>query len=195
MGPPDATRATLDRSAVLRAARDQLVDHGAVSLRRLAARLGVTAPALYAYFPSKEDLLRAVADEEFNRLASRLERVEEDDPVELIRARSHAYVDHALEHPALFRVMFLFRPDWVGSTKGDELLAASRAFAVAAVPVQQAIDDGRLRGEDALLASLTIWSAVHGVATVLLAGPGLPEAYERALVDSVIDSVLAGLAP
>jgi hypothetical protein len=40
---------------------------------------------------------------------------------------------------------------------------------------------------------LTLWAAVHGVATVLAAGPNLGEDYERALVDSVVDSVVQGL--
>jgi TetR/AcrR family transcriptional regulator, tetracycline repressor protein len=66
--PPHRTagqRAGLSREAVLGAARrvadDQGVDH--LTMRRLAAELGVTPNALYTYFPDKEALLDALVDD------------------------------------------------------------------------------------------------------------------------------------
>ncbi len=51
----------------------------AVSLRRVAAMLGVTAPALYAYVTDKNDLLRSVAEVEFDQLMQRFEAIDETD--------------------------------------------------------------------------------------------------------------------
>jgi AcrR family transcriptional regulator len=62
--------ARLDLEAVLDAAI-ALADEGgleAVSLRRLADRLGVTAMALYRYVPSKEALLDGMADRLYGEL-------------------------------------------------------------------------------------------------------------------------------
>ena len=72
MAPP------LTRESVIEAARRSIVADGleAVSLRKLAASLGVTAPALYAYVDDKRDLLRAVAEREFQRLARRRQRID-----------------------------------------------------------------------------------------------------------------------
>lgn len=195
-------RPALTREAILAAAREVLVAEGlaAVSLRRLAARLGVTAPALYAHVDSKDDLIGALADDEFARLIEHMELRTAadpgavDDPIERIRVQSRAYVEYALANPTLFHVMFVFRPDAVPQPNAVELPMASKAFAIAAVAVEDAIAQRSLRESDPLLASLTIWSAVHGVATVLLAGPGFAPDDERALIDSVIDSVVAGLA-
>ena len=72
---------------------------------------------------------------------------------------------------------------------------ASRVFAEGAAGIADAVDAGLLRAPDAVLAGLTIWSAVHGVATIVARGPGLDPAYESALVDSVIDAVVDGLRP
>ena len=60
---PASDRPLLHREAIIAAARELIVADGleALSLRRLAARLGVTAPALYAHVRDKQDLLRAVA--------------------------------------------------------------------------------------------------------------------------------------
>lgn len=191
-----STRGTLTRAAVLAVARDLLVADGlaGVSLRKVASRLGVTAPALYAHVESKDELLRALAEEEFEHLIARLNAAADaPDPIGRIRAQSVAYVEHALENPALFHIMFVFRPDSVGPDNVEVLPLASKAFAEATAAVQDAIEAGLLVETDALMASLTIWSAVHGVATVLLARPGLGRDYERALIDSVVDNVLAGL--
>src|SRR5215831_5461101 len=56
------SRPPLTRETVVAATRELIEDEGleAVSFRRLAQRLGVTAPALYAYVSDKDDLLRSV---------------------------------------------------------------------------------------------------------------------------------------
>lgn len=180
------------------AARELVADDGirALSLRPLGARLGVTAPALYAHFESKEALVLAVAEEEFARLIAHIEASTEGlvAPVARIKAQCHAYVEYAVENPALFEILFVFRPAWSPQPAATELPMASKAFEISAVAVEDAIATGALRATDPLKASLTIWAAVHGVATVLLARPGLGAEYEAALVDSVIDSVVGGLS-
>ena len=190
-------RPPLSAAAILDAARAIMVDDGpdAVSLRRIAARLGVTAPALYAHFASKDDLMRAIADEEFGRLLDGLVAASTavEDPVERIKAQSRAYVDHALANPALFGVMTMFRPAWSPQQAAAEHDLASKSFEVSSVAIDDAIAAGLLRTDDPLMVGLTIWAAVHGVATVLLARPKLGADYESALVDSVIDAVVDGL--
>ena len=64
----------------------------ALSLRRLARQLGVTAPALYGYVHSKQDLLSAIAEAEIERLSSRFTDVDDADPIDRIRAHSRAYI-------------------------------------------------------------------------------------------------------
>ena len=191
------TRTPLSAAAILDAARAVMVEDGpdAVSLRRIAARLGVTAPALYAHFASKDDLLRAIADEEFGRLLDGLvvASTAVEDPVERIKVQSRAYVDHALANPALFGVMTMFRPAWSPQDAATEHDLASKSFEVSSVAIDDAIAAGVLRTDDPLMVGLTIWAAVHGVATVLLARPNLGADYESALVDSVIDAVVDGL--
>lgn len=194
-----AERAPLQREAIVAAARELIVADGleALSLRRLAATLGVTAPALYAHVTDKEDLLRAVAEGEFEALVATFDAVDAADPLERIRAHGRAYVAHARANPALFQVMFLFPPDLgPGSTAGaDELPGATKAFAAAAAAVQAAIDAGQIASDDPLLVALTLWSGTHGVAEVLQLGFGLPPELEDAMVDEVTGRILAGYRP
>lgn len=169
----------------------------ALSLRRLATRLGVTAPALYAHVSSKRDLVRAVAEVEFDRLLERFDEVVTTDPLERIRAQSRAYIDHARENPELFQVMFVFPPDLGAAPLPDgvELPAATSAFMTALAAVEDAMDQGVLERADPVLVALTLWTANHGLAMALLLGLSLPASIEDQLVGEVTSRLLRGWAP
>ena len=177
--------------------RSVLVEHGmdALSLRTLASRLGVTAPALYAHVDDKADLLRAVADAEFALLADRLRAVTGDTSIARVRGQAIEFIDFVGECPSLYRLMFQFRPDIVPQEAVTELPSASAAVAVAMEAVNQAMDDGYLRREDPVVMSLTIWAATQGAAVLVLYPLGFEPEYERRIVLNIIDSALAGLAP
>jgi AcrR family transcriptional regulator len=195
--PSDPERAALTREAVVAAARDLVSEGGleALSLRRLAARLGVTAPALYAHVHDKRDLLAALAEGQFDELVARMDAAAGLPPVERIRAHCRAYVQHARENPELFGVMFLFSPDLgpAGGTdlpEGAELPAATKAFGYALAAVEEAARDGDLATDDPLLTALALWSATHGLTTVLQLGLGFTGDTEDALLDELLDRLL-----
>jgi AcrR family transcriptional regulator len=81
-------------AAIRDAAVDLIARHGyeAVSMRQLAAEVGVQAAALYRYFPTKEDLLFALMEGHMSELAASWEatRPASPDPV----ARLAAFVEH-----------------------------------------------------------------------------------------------------
>jgi AcrR family transcriptional regulator len=189
-------RGQLTRELVISAAHDLVAAEGldALSLRRVATALGVTAPALYGHVDDKVDLLRALAELEFERLRAAFEAIDDADPLERVRAQAKIYVEQALGDPALFEVIFHIRPDWANAPAVDELPAASRTFSMGAAAVEAAIAAGQLRDEDPFLVSLALWSAAHGVASVVLAGINLGDEFTARLVDAVVDNLLAGFA-
>lgn len=166
----------------------------ALSLRKLAGRLDVTAPALYAHIASKHDLLAAVAERGFDELVDAMEAVDDPDPVERLRAYAAAYVEAARADPELFRVLFYFAPvvDGGPAIAGVHLDAATRAFALPLATVEEAVASGALATDDPLLVALTLWSTAHGVAATLQLGLPLDAAHERALATEAVDRLLAG---
>ena len=60
------------RKAILDAARDLFVaeGYGNVSMRKVADRIEYSPAAIYSYFPSKDDIFFALAEEEFRLLAT-----------------------------------------------------------------------------------------------------------------------------
>lgn len=184
--------APLSRELVVETARAQLErgDGAQLSLRAVARELGVTAPALYAYIEDKGELMAAVATDHFERLVERFELIAEPDPLDRIRAVSRAYVAHAVESPALFRLMFRFPPS--PTTEVDAFPPATRAFEVASAATADAVAQGLLRVSDVTMACMTMWAAMHGVAEVLLMGFGFDQDGAERFLTTTIETVLAG---
>lgn len=194
-------RPPLQRDAIVDAARMLVSRDGLerLTLRRLADVFDVSAPALYAHFTDKKDLLRAVAEREFDDLITAYDRIEaeldERDSLARIRAQSRIYVKRAQDDPELFRVMFLFPPDLGGFAsvpEVPELPAATQAFSRAVEAVREAIDAGSIQAEDPLLVAMALWAGAHGIANMLLLGLELPDDFEELLVDEVTSRILLG---
>jgi AcrR family transcriptional regulator len=80
----------------------------AVTMRRVADAVGITAMAIYRHFPDREGLLNAIADHGFQALAEELKgRQFSGDFEARLTAMGEIYLDHALNNPRLFELMFL----------------------------------------------------------------------------------------
>lgn len=194
-----AERAALDADTILTAARSIILaeGHERFTLRRLGAELGVTAPAVYAHFGSKEELIRAVAHREFDGFIEEYGRLTEPDPIERLRHISRHYVAYARANTELFQLMLEFPPAFFRRENfdpdSDSENFGARLFRVRAEAVGEAIASGRLRETDPFLVGLALFTAVHGVASFLTYRPALDPEFEESLVDLVIDAVLRGL--
>jgi AcrR family transcriptional regulator len=188
-------RESLSRAAVVDAARELLMSEGlsGLSLRRLAARLDVTAAALYAYVDNKQDLIEAVIESEFQRLIEDFRREDDGDPIARMCRMSWAYVKYARDNPRVFRTMFMFKAQLSAEPSGDDFAMATNAFTAAQKPLVDAMDQGLIHRADPLLTHLTVWTTVHGIATVLLLGPDLGPRGAEELTRNVIFTIARGL--
>lgn len=105
MTDPAARPATDRARQILAAARTLLEREGpdALTMRRLAGRVGITAPSLYKHFPDKSSVVHALADAMLRETADVLEAVESAAPGSF-PALASAYRGHALAHPHLYRL-------------------------------------------------------------------------------------------
>lgn len=98
----------------------------ALSLRDLAAKVGMRAPSLYTYFPSKNDLYDAMYVQGMREFAQRLSASPPGrDAVETLRHRVKAWVAAAVEDP--FRYQLLFERPVPGFVPSTESLAIALA--------------------------------------------------------------------
>ena len=159
------------RSELLRTSRELLDEAGpsALSMREVARRAGCTHQAPYHYFANREAILAALVCEGFDELADRLavahEGLGDADLHAVLVASGNAYVEFALRHPGVFRVMF--RPDVCDPERFPEVVqAGDRARRELARLAKAVMGDGAQ-----VEAEVLIWSGVHGLASLLLDGP------------------------
>lgn len=161
----------------------------AVTMRQLAAELGVSPMTPYRYFDDKDDILAAIRTNGFTRFADALEiaRNGAEGARAKGRAVGDAYVTFALEHPHAYKLMFdLNQPD---IEKYPDLVAAGhRARETMTGYVHDAFNEGIMSG-DAHEIGMMFWAAVHGAVVLELAGI-LPSGGARAL-SARLDSTLA----
>jgi AcrR family transcriptional regulator len=158
-----------------------------VSLRGLAAAAGVSHAAPVHHFGDKAGLFTAVAIEGFDRLADELTEVWET--TESYLEVGVRYVRFALDEPGYFEVMY--RVDLLDGDNAELVEAQERAFAMLKDPLVtlgSGPDPGNLH-----VATLSSWSIVHGLATLVLSG-NLPE-VDRSDPDEVARQVIGRLAP
>jgi len=127
---------------------------GALSLRELARRAGVSHNAPYRHFPDRAALLAALASEGFERLRQELE-------AHAGQESAVAYVRFALENPQRFRLMF------GGQIAYDRYPALREQANAAHANLEERFSQ---YGGDASLAAAAAWSLVHGLAHLLLDG-------------------------
>lgn len=169
-------------------------DADRISVRMVADAVGRTSPSIYLHFDTKDELIHAVCQRQFDVLTETFTQAcaGVDDPVERIAIMGKAYVDFALEHPEQYRVIFMSN-----GKQHDEPLDALKlvaCFGMLHDDVQRAIDDGRFRAGDAGLISLSLWASMHGIAALwILHGdqPGWPDIDQQ--VDQALNQNLHGL--
>lgn len=168
------------REALLAAALDSLEGtEGALpSLRELARTVGVSPAAVYRHFPSKEELLGAIAGEG-TRLLGQAQRAAYDAAgggSAGFAATGRAYVRFALAHPALFRMTFTHAPADAIVSMGDD---------PAGVLLRQTTTEMTGGGKAADRLALQAWAIAHGIAMLMLDGR-LPQ--DDALIDRLLDT-------
>jgi AcrR family transcriptional regulator len=145
-------------ASLLRAAAEVLEKEGlgALSLREVARRAGVSHNAPYRHFPDREALLAGLAAQGFQMLGERL-------AANAGRKMGEAYVAFALEHPQRFRLMF---GGLVPLARHEALKTSAQRTYQALVSAFQAQPEVA----DPDKAAAAAWSLVHGLASLLLDG-------------------------
>jgi AcrR family transcriptional regulator len=152
-----------------------------VVLREATRRAGVAPNAAYRHFQDRAALLAAVCDAAQSALAAAIEAEQAalpptDDPAAAAQARFRAvgsgYLRFARAEPGLFRTAFSV-PD---NLDGHD--SAARAgpggltpFQLLAAALDELVEAGVLPRERRPGVEFLAWSAVHGLATLLIDGP------------------------
>jgi AcrR family transcriptional regulator len=187
------------RAEIIAAAKELLAasaDSDAVSIRAVADAVGVTSPSIYLHFADKDELIEAVVGDVFAELDAAMVAAGDavDGPLAKLRAYGLAYVDFAIEHPEHYRVATMERcaeDESTGQSHLDGILADS-AFTHFMGTVTTCMDAGIFTAGDPVPVTLELWSAAHGIASLMIAKPFLPWGDKLSFADRVLCAAALG---
>src|SRR5262245_36060207 len=185
------------RAAILAAAHRLLEKGGleALTMRRVAKAVGVTAMAIYHHFPDRDALLRALADVESDRVDALFDSwPTRGSPVRRLRQMAESYVDYAFRRPRLFAFFFLQdRPD-IRRFPADFRARRSPILNRVADTVAEAMLAGELRQSDFWEIAIDLWAFVHGHVALYRGGRfAYSESEFRAFFRRSLNRFLRGL--
>lgn len=195
------------REEILQAAKELFLEQGydSTTIRKIADRVGVSAPALYLYFQDKEQMMLALCDQTFGHLIESVGEIEKSvaEPRDRIRQFGEAYLRFGLKHPDEYRLIFLgsnvpesvrkvghrmptddpTRPGVNGSIVFQRLVSV----------LVEAEASGLKLNYPADTCAELCWMGMHGLASALILKPEFPWSNRDLLINGMLDMVLKGI--
>ncbi len=176
-------RRDAQRAALLDAASEMLMRGGpdAISLRKLASKVGTSTMAVYTAFGGKEGLITALFGEAFDRLGDAQNAVPRNaDPLLWLGDLARAYHRFALDNPSYYALMISATmpvSEAMRHAKGADTTLHARgisghpSYQYLYEAVTACIAEGRFSDTiDPLMIADALWAVVHGLCSLELAG-------------------------
>lgn len=170
---------------------EETCNEDAVSLRAVARRVGITAPAIYGHFADREAILAAVVTDAFVDLFDAVNISEEDhpDPVARLRATLAGYLWFADERPGRFRLLFGRRRNLTaGIPRAESVrdMVGAEAFGTLIDGIERCVAAGRSTSKDPERDAAQLWIGLHGYATLRVSVPYFPWPSQDEVTDDLL---------
>ena len=195
------------REEILQAAKELFLEQGydSTTIRRIADRVGISAPALYLYFTDKEALMLALCDQTFAHLMAAISEIEKtvEDPLERVRRFGEAYARFGLSHPDEYRLVFLganipeslrkvghraatddpTRPGVGGALVFKRLVMFLSELEASGIKLNYPPDT----------CAELCWMGIHGLVAAMIMKPEFPWSDRELLINGMLDIHLKGI--
>jgi AcrR family transcriptional regulator len=180
------------REALIAATRELLIEHGpdGFTLADACRRAGVTTAAPYKHFRDKQEILEDIVLRGFEELtAANAKAVAEGGPGTIagITAMGSSYLDFAVAHPALFRLMFGHKSEIMKVRQVDE---SGKQCLKKVIEEVAAYSRKHGHAADAEEIALRLWTFVHGASSLQLDGD-----YARVAPGIDVHELIADVTP
>ena len=195
------------RDEILAAAKELFLEEGyaATTIRKIADRVGVSAPALYLYFADKEAIMLALCDQTFGFLIDKMAEIDAQGlkPLERFKLCGDAYIRFGLEHPREYWLTFLsgntpesikrkgHRRETLDPTEPGT--AGAIAFARLVGLLKEVEASGIKLNYPAETAAELVWMGLHGVVAALINNPEFPWSDREHLIKGMQEILLKGV--
>jgi AcrR family transcriptional regulator len=187
------------KKAILETAIEMYLKEGFenLSIRAIANQMEYSVGTMYLYYKDKAALLNDLMEEGFKKLVrayQRLKRVQ--DPLLNLKNISRKYLDFAFKNPEYYELMFIMTKPPEMDRERERWQSALTSYKIFNEIVQECVKSRSICYKDAGLASLHIWSFLHGLASLyikkrlLAAGDPKSESLDRT-IDVFFDAIKA----
>lgn len=183
------------RPQILASALEVLREHGleGVTMRAVADRAGVTAPALYWHFADKEALIREVGREVSRTLRDRMLEAGSAPTAEArLRRTLEVFRTFAVSYPSYFHMLFVRPP----TTRRGEIRdggASPVIFQLVVDRVAECMRDGSLAKGDAQSVAMSLAALAQGLVILHRRGRFASDAAFADFFDLSVDRMIGGL--
>ena len=159
------------RDRILETSRSILFSKGynAISMRKIAGLIGVSATSIYLYFDNKNHLVHTLIEESVEELSEAIEQgaARDEEPLAQFSAIIQSYVDFAINNPQKYKVIYMVSPEAMGRYPKEKFRKARRGYALLESVIRAAIEEELMRVEDPKIAAYSIWAQLHGIISVV----------------------------
>jgi AcrR family transcriptional regulator len=184
------------RRAILDAALELFLANGyaQVSIRNIAVKVEYSPGAIYSYFPSKDEIFFALAEEGFRLLGTRFAaQAPSDDPLDDVRAAACRLYEFSKEQPQYFALVFLDRHVPRIGREYERFAIMTEVRNRTLAQVQRCIAEGVFPATiPADVAMRLLFAPIFGIAALRLS-QRLPQVAADELTLDAIDTTIAGL--
>ena len=182
---------------ILDAARELFVAEGYqnVSIRKVADRIEYSPAAIYSYFPSKDDIFYALAEEGFRLLfESARGRAAGGNALDEVRSAFWHFYEFSKLHPEYFALMFVDRSVPRISRDWERFRFVHEMKITVMATIQRAVDEGVLpQGTDPHWAFTILLACVQGAAVMRLCDRVAPGTDPDGVARDTLEAALTGL--
>jgi AcrR family transcriptional regulator len=189
------------RERILHAAGQIIAAEGyaALSMRKLAQRVGYSPAAIYLHFRNREEIGRAVGQSGYRQLMEAMTAAASGvaGPAARLRVLLQSYVRFGLEHPETYRLILMSDAAYlkaVFAEKSDDD-PAELAFELLVTTIAELRANGYSAGSHSVLElAESCWVMVHGIVSLRLTCDGYPITSADQICSIYIETLLRGLA-
>lgn len=175
----DAEEIQQIKENILDEAQDILTREGwqSLSMRKIAARVNMTATNLYNYFRNKDEIYLVIQKRGFQTLVDRFLEIEEEehDPKNRVQKAIRAYIDFGVNNPEQYEIMFTkntpkyadYRGTEMEAVAADEKDTALKVAEIASRSILEIYGDDPKKAEVALRRTVLFWVTLHGIVSLL----------------------------
>jgi AcrR family transcriptional regulator len=145
-----------------------------ITIRHIAEKIDYSPATIYLYFKNKDEILYTLRREGFEELYRRQKNsLKLKDPMKRLLRQGEAYISFALENPEYYDLMFMMRGPTTGIKEMNCKDIGLESYEMLKNNVKECMESGLFPDTNIDVAAFSLWSYVHGIASLLIRDRGI----------------------